>query len=518
MFLPQVVKSARVMKKAVAHLVPYIEASQSGGARKAGRIVLATVKGDVHDIGKNIVGVVLQCNNFEVIDLGVMVPAQRILDTARREEADIIGLSGLITPSLDEMVHVAREMERQGFRCPLLIGGATTSPAHTAVKIDPEYAGPVVYVKDASRSVGVAQKLASTTDRERYVAEVKEDNRLRRGRHGRRREEADLLPLEVARRNRVPVDWLAPPPRPTFLGTRVLAELPLRELVPYIDWMPFFNAYEFRGTYPAVLDDEVFGEAARDLFRDGQQLLERLLAGQWLTARAVVGFFPASRLGDDDIAVWTDDERRKQLAVLHHLRQQKPLADNRPNACLADFVAPDEAGRRDYVGAFAVTAGHGIEPHVAAFERAHDDYSAIMLKALADRLAEAGAEYLHAQVRREWWGYAPDEALANDELIAERYRGIRPAPGYPACPDHTEKATLWKLLDAERATGIALTESFVMNPAASVCGWYFAHPDARYFAVGRIGRDQVRDYADRKGVPAATVERWLSANLGYEPE
>jgi 5-methyltetrahydrofolate--homocysteine methyltransferase len=518
MFLPQVVKSARVMKKAVAHLVPYIEASQSGAARKAGRIVLATVKGDVHDIGKNIVSVVLQCNNFEVIDLGVMVPAQRILDTARREEADIIGLSGLITPSLDEMVHVAREMERQGFRCPLLIGGATTSPAHTAVKIDPEYTGPVVYVKDASRSVGVAQKLVSTTDRERYVAEVKEDNRLRRGRHGRRREEADLLPLDVARRNRVPVDWLAPPPRPTFLGTRVVADLPLRELVPYIDWMPFFNAYEFRGTYPAVLDDEVFGEAARDLFRDAQALLAQVLDGQWLQARAVVGFFPAGRAGDDDIAVWADDEHRQPLAVLHHLRQQKPLADNRPNACLADFIAPDEAGRRDYLGAFAVTAGHGIEPHVAAFERAHDDYSAIMLKALADRLAEAGAEYLHAKVRREWWGYAPDETLGSAELIAERYRGIRPAPGYPACPDHTEKATLWKLLDAERATGIALTESYVMNPAASVCGWYFAHPDARYFAVGRIGRDQVRDYAGRKGVPVATIERWLSANLGYEPE
>ncbi|MBL8224752.1 MAG: methionine synthase [Chromatiales bacterium] len=518
MFLPQVVKSARVMKKAVAHLVPFIEASQSGAPRKAGRIVMATVKGDVHDIGKNIVGVVLQCNNFEVIDLGVMVPAQRILDTARREQADVIGLSGLITPSLDEMVHVAREMERQGFRCPLLIGGATTSPAHTAVKIDPEYQGPVVYVKDASRSVGVAQKLVSTTDRERYVAAVKDDNRLRRSRHGRRSEEANLLSLADARRNRAQVAWLAPPPKPAFLGTRVIDNLPLAELVPYIDWMPLFNAYEFRGTYPAILDDEVFGEAARDLFKDAQVLLGKVIAEGWLKARAVVGFWPAARDGDDDIALWADDGRGERLATLHHLRQQKPLADTLPNACLADFVAPAEAGRRDYLGAFAVTAGLGIEPHVAAFERAHDDYSSIMLKALADRLAEAGAEYLHAKVRREWWGYAPDEALSNDDLVAERYRGIRPAPGYPACPDHTEKATLWKLLDAGRATGIVLTESFVMNPAASVCGWYFSHPDSRYFAVGKVGRDQVADYAARKGVPVATVERWLSANLGYEPE
>jgi 5-methyltetrahydrofolate--homocysteine methyltransferase len=518
MFLPQVVKSARVMKKAVAHLVPFIEAGQSGAARKAGRIVLATVKGDVHDIGKNIVGVVLQCNNFEVIDLGVMVPAQRILDTARREQADVIGLSGLITPSLDEMVHVAREMERQGFRCPLLIGGATTSPAHTAVKIDPEYQGPVVYVKDASRSVGVAQKLVSVTDRERYIAEVKDENRLRRARHGRRSEEANLLTLAEARRNRARVTWLAPPPRPQFLGTRVIDELPLVDLVPYIDWMPFFNAYEFRGTYPAILDDEVFGEAARDLFKDAQALLAQVIAEGWLKARAVVGFWPAGRDGDDDITVWADDAHQEPIATLHHLRQQKPLADGLPNACLADFVAPAEAGRRDYVGAFAVTAGLGIEPHVAAFESAHDDYSSIMLKAIADRLAEAGAEYLHAKVRREWWGYAPDEAQSNEDLVAERYRGIRPAPGYPACPDHTEKATLWRLLDAERATGIALTESFVMNPAASVCGWYFSHPDSRYFAVGRIGRDQVADYAARKGVPVATVERWLSANLGYAPE
>jgi len=518
MFLPQVVKSARVMKKAVAHLVPFIEASQSGDARKAGKIVLATVKGDVHDIGKNIVGVVLQCNNFEVIDLGVMVPCERILETARRENADMIGLSGLITPSLEEMVHVAKEMKRQGFTLPLLIGGATTSPAHTSVKIDPEYDGPVVYVKDASRSVGVAQKLASPEDRVAYVAGLKEDARVRRERHGRRSEAAPQLSIAEARANRIPVAWDAPPPVPAFMGVRVLDDIPLASLVPYIDWMPFFNAYEFRGTFPAVLDDEVVGEAARDLYGDARQMLERIVGERWLTARAVFGIFPANRIGDDDVAVYADEQRSGPLAVLHHLRQQKPLADNRPNACLADFVAPHDSGLRDYVGAFVVTAGIGIDSHVAAFERAHDDYSAIMLKALADRFAEAAAEYLHEQVRREHWGYAPGERLANEQLVREEYRGIRPAPGYPACPDHTEKATLWKLLDAERRIGVRLTESFVMMPAASVSGFYYAHPDSRYFAVGRIGRDQAEDYARRKGLPLATVERWLASNLAYDPE
>jgi 5-methyltetrahydrofolate--homocysteine methyltransferase len=517
MFLPQVVKSARVMKKSVAHLIPFIEKEQKGDVRKAGKIVMATVKGDVHDIGKNIVGVVLQCNNFEVIDLGVMVPAERILDTARREQADIIGLSGLITPSLEEMVHVAREMERQGFTQPLLIGGATTSPAHTAVKIDPEYSGPVIYVKDASRSVGVAQKLVSPGERESYVAGMKEESRIRRNRHGRRGEETALLPLEEARRNRVAVPFAQAPVKPSFLGTRVLEDIPLATLVPYIDWMPFFNAYEFRGRFPAILDDEVTGPAARELYRDARAMLDQVMEKGWLKARAVFGFFPANRQGDDDIVLYTDDQRRKVLTALHHLRQQKQLADGLPNACLSDFVAPADSGIRDYVGAFAVTAGLGIEPHVAAFEKAHDDYSAILLKAIADRLAEACAEWLHEEVRRKHWGYAPDEQLSNDQLIAEEYTGIRPAPGYPACPDHTEKATLWKLLDAEARTGIRLTESFVMLPAASVSGWYFAHPQSRYFAVGKIGRDQVADYAARKGVSVAEVERWLASNLGYTP-
>ena len=518
MFLPQVVKSARVMKKAVAHLVPFIEAAQTGEIKRAGRIVLATVKGDVHDIGKNIVGVVLQCNNFDVIDLGVMVPCERILDTARRENADMIGLSGLITPSLEEMVNVAREMRRQKFSLPLLIGGATTSPAHTSVRIDPEYDGPVVYVKDASRAVGVAQKLASAADRPAYVAQLKEDARVRRERHGRRSETVAHRPIVEARRNRVAVNWDHAPVTPKFSGVRVFDDIPLTELLPYIDWMPLFNAYEFRGTFPAILDDEVFGEAARDFHKDARKMLEQMVAGKWVTARAVLGLFPANRIGDDDIAVYADEQRSAPLATLHHLRQQKPHGEDQPNACLADFVAAHDSGIRDYIGAFAVTAGIGIGPHVAAFERDNDDYSAILLKALADRLAEACAEYLHAQVRRVHWGYAADEALDNDALIAEKYVGIRPAPGYPACPDHTEKETLWRLLDVEKNIGVQLTESFVMLPAASVSGFYFAHPESRYFAVGRIDRDQVEDYARRKGMAVATVERWLSANLGYDPQ
>ncbi|MEO7386777.1 MAG: methionine synthase [Gammaproteobacteria bacterium] len=518
MFLPQVVKSARVMKKAVAHLVPFIEAAQSGTVRKAGKIVMATVKGDVHDIGKNIVGVVLQCNNFDVIDLGVMVSCERILDTARREGADMIGLSGLITPSLEEMVHVAREMKRLNFSLPLLIGGATTSPAHTSVKIDPEYDGPVVYVKDASRSVGVAQKLVSPEDRPAYVIGIKEDARVRRERHGRRSGGAPQLGIAEARANRIPVKWSAPPAAPTFTGVRALEDIPLATLVPYIDWMPLFNAYEFRGTFPAILTDEVVGEAASDLYGDARKMLERIVREKWLTARAVFGFYPANRIGDDDVAVYADEHRSGPMAVLHHLRQQKPLADNLPNACLADFVAPHDSGLRDYVGGFVVTAGLGIDPRAAAFERDNDDYSSILLKALADRLAEAAAEYLHAEVRRVHWGYASDEKLSNEQLINEGYRGIRPAPGYPACPDHTEKATLWALLEADRRIGVQLTESFVMMPAASVSGFYYAHPESRYFAVGRIGRDQVEDYARRKAMPVATVERWLASNLGYDPE
>jgi len=517
MFLPQVVKSARVMKKSVAHLIPYIEASQQGAQSKVGRIIMATVKGDVHDIGKNIVGVVLQCNNFEVIDLGVMVPCERILEAARRENADMIGLSGLITPSLDEMVHVAREMQRQGFTLPLLIGGATTSPAHTSVKIDPEYAGPVVYVKDASRSVGVAQKLVTPGERDSYIAQVKEEARARRSRHARRQEDSVGVSLAEARRRRFPVQWGQPPAVPGFLGVRA-EEVPLDRLIPYIDWMPFFNAYEFRGTFPAVLTDPVVGEAASELWRDAQSMLGQLLAGRWLTIRAVFGFFPANRVNEDDIAVYTDETRSQRLAVLHQLRQQRDRGSEQPNLCLADFVAPHESGLRDYVGAFAVTAGLGIEPHVTAFEKNHDDYSAILLKALADRLAEACAEWLHERIRKEHWGYAADEQLDYDALIREEYRGIRPAPGYPACPDHTEKATLWQLLDVERRAGIQLTESFVMLPAASVSGWYFAHPQARYFAVGKLGRDQVQDYARRKGLAVDVVERWLAPNLGYARE
>jgi len=517
MFLPQVVKSARVMKKAVAHLVPYIEAEQGGEVRKLAKIVMATVKGDVHDIGKNIVGVVLQCNNFEVIDLGVMVPRDRILEAARREEADIIGLSGLITPSLEEMVHIAREMKRQEFELPLLIGGATTSPAHTAVKIDPEYEGAVVYVKDASRSVGVAQKLMSATDKVGYVDQVKSDNAARRARHADKRRLAPQLSIEQARANRATPDWSAVPCVPSFTGTRVVDDLPIAELVDFIDWMPFFNAWEFHGKFPAILEDDVVGEAARHLYDDARAMLERIVAEGWLRARAVVGLFPANSVGDD-IVVYGDEQRATEIATLHQLRQQRRLPDGQPNLCLADFVAPQESGVVDHVGAFAVTAGLGIEPHVAAFEKQHDDYNAIVLKALADRLAEAGAEYLHARVRRDFWGYAAAEALDNDALIAEAYAGIRPAPGYPACPDHTEKTTLWNLLDVEKQAGIELTDSYAMYPAASVSGWYLGHPDAKYFQVGKIGRDQAEDYARRKGNPLGTVERWLASNLGYDSE
>ncbi|MGA1461674.1 MAG: methionine synthase [Steroidobacteraceae bacterium] len=517
MFLPQVVKSARVMKKAVAFLVPHIEKEQGAVRRSNGRIVLATVKGDVHDIGKNIVGVVLQCNNFEVVDLGVMVPADKILDAARRENADMVGLSGLITPSLDEMVHVAREMQRQGFKVPLLIGGATTSPAHTSVKIAPEYAHAVVYVKDASRSVGVCQTLSTPAGRAAYEEKLQAEHRKRREQHASKRVKGPALSIAEARARAASLDWQAyRAPVPRFFGKRVLEDLPLRELVRFIDWMPFFNAWEFSGTFPAVLEDPVKGPAARQLWDDGQRMLEQLVRERWLRARAVVGFFPAASVGDD-IELYAGASRDEVLARLHHLRQQKAKPPGQPQSCLADFVAPRASGMADYLGAFAVTAGVGIEEHVARFEAAGDDYSAILLKALADRLAEAAAEALHERVRRELWGYAPEERLDNDSLIREAYRGIRPAPGYPACPDHTEKATLWRLLDAERATGIRLTESFAMYPTASVSGWYFAHPEARYFAVGQVGLDQVRDYAARKGVSLAEAERWLAPSLGYEP-
>jgi 5-methyltetrahydrofolate--homocysteine methyltransferase len=515
MFLPQVVKSARVMKKAVAHLVPFIEQGRTGGARSNGKVVLATVKGDVHDIGKNIVGVVLQCNNFEVIDLGVMVPAERILEVARREEAALIGLSGLITPSLDEMVHVAEEMQRQGFTMPLLIGGATTSPAHTAVKIAPQYEQTVVYVKDASRAVGVCQSLVTPAQKPAFAAKVAAEHALRREQHAGKKVKVPALSLDAARSRRRALDWTAYRPiPPRHPGVQVLEDIRLQDLVDYIDWMPFFNAWEFAGKFPDILTDPVVGEAASNLYADARRMLRELVAERWLGVRAVVGVFQAASTGDD-IAVYADDARHEPIAVLHQLRQQKGKPDGQPQECLADYVAPLGQGVTDWVGAFAVTAGVGIEGHLARFEAAHDDYSGIMLKALADRFAEAAAEYLHERVRCEIWGYASGEQLSNAQLIAEQYRGIRPAPGYPACPDHTEKATLWRLLDVERNAGISLTESFAMYPTAAVSGWYIAHPESRYFAVGKIDRDQVSDYATRKGISVEEAERWLAPNLGY---
>ena len=513
MFLPQVVKSARVMKKAVAHLVPFIEADKTGaGARN--KLVMATVRGDVHDIGKNIVGVVLQCNNFEVIDLGVMAPAEKILATAREVGADLIGLSGLITPSLDEMVRVAAEMQRQGFSVPLLIGGATTSPAHTSVKIDPAYDGPVVYVKDASRSVNVAQTLIGEGGTE-FAARVAREHDTRRERHKAKGRRGALLTLNQARANKLTLDWTGyRPPTPRRPGLHGFDDYPLSDLIDYIDWMPFFNAWEFHGKFPQILDDPTVGEACRTLFEDARRLLTRLIDEKWLRASAVAGLFPANARGDD-IEVYADESRQQVLACLHQLRQQRRKRADLHNDCLADFVAQRDAGVADYVGAFAVTAGIGLDDCVARFEAAHDDYSAIILKSLADRLAEAFAERLHQRVRTELWGYASGERLDNTALIAEAYRGIRPAPGYPACPDHTEKQTLWDLLDVERNTGIRLTETFAMLPTAAVSGWYFSHPGASYFAVGKLGRDQVEDYASRKGWSLEQAERWLSANLGY---
>ncbi|WP_310734947.1 methionine synthase [Dokdonella fugitiva] len=519
MFLPQVVKSARVMKKAVAYLLPYIEAekARTGDTGKSnGKIVMATVKGDVHDIGKNIVGVVLRCNNFEVIDLGVMVPAQKILDTAIAERADMIGLSGLITPSLEEMSHVAKEMQRQDLRIPLLIGGATTSRAHTALKIEPHYKSPTVWVKDASRAVGVAQSLVSKELVDAFMEKVRADYAEIRQRHKDRSGAKRLVPLDKARAQRFDGGWADyEPPAPKQAGITVFDDYPLAELVERIDWSPFFNAWELAGRYPAILDDAIVGAQAKELYRDARAMLERIVAGKWLTARGVIGFWPAQSVGDD---IELRDDAGERIATLHHLRQQADKPVERPDFCLADFVAPQSSGRADWVGAFAVTAGIGIEPHLERFERDHDDYSSIMLKALADRLAEAFAERLHERVRREFWGYAPDEALGNDELIAEKYRGIRPAPGYPACPDHTEKATLFRLLDATANAGIELTEGYAMVPTAAVSGWYFAHPQSQYFVVGRLTREQVEDYARRKGWTLAEAERWLAPNLDYDPE
>jgi 5-methyltetrahydrofolate--homocysteine methyltransferase len=521
MFLPQVVKSARVMKKAVAYLIPFIEAEKKPGdvEEKKGTIVMATVKGDVHDIGKNIVGVVLQCNNYEVIDLGVMVPGQKIIDTAREVDADIIGLSGLITPSLDEMVNFASEMKRQGFEIPLLVGGATTSRAHTAVKVDPKYDGPVVWVKDASRSVPVVAALLSAERRDKLIGEVNADYDSIRERHSAKHNDRRLLPIAEARANRTPIDWdgYAPPQPRTSERVIVLRDYALAELRDYIDWQPFFNAWEMKGRFPDILNNPASGEAARRLYDDAQEMLDRIVDEGWLRANAVLGLFPANALGDD-VEVYTDDSRTEVLTTLHHLRQQGEHRDGVPHRALSDFVAPRETGLPDHVGAFAVTAGIGSQEKVKEFKEQLDDYSAILLESLADRLAEAFAERLHERVRTEFWGYAEGEQLDNQDLLKERYDGIRPAPGYPACPDHTEKLRLWDLLDVEQHTDITLTESMAMWPGAAVSGWYFSHPESQYFVVGRVGKDQVEDYAARTKMTLTETERWLSPNLAYEPE
>ncbi|MGH8146023.1 MAG: methionine synthase [Rhodanobacteraceae bacterium] len=539
MFLPQVVKSARVMKKAVAYLLPFMEEEKkkSGDTNKSnGKIVMATVKGDVHDIGKNIVGVVLACNNFEVIDLGVMVPAQKILDTAIAEHADMIGVSGLITPSLEEMAHVAKEMQRQDFKIPLLIGGATTSRAHTALKIEPHYETACVWVKDASRAVGVAQTLVSKELVTDFLAKVRSEYAEVRERHKNRGPAKRLVSLEAARANGSKFEWKDyTPPVPAKPGITVFDDIPLTELLPVVDWTPFFQAWELHGHYPAILSDDKVGAQATELFNDAQQILKKIIDEKWLRAKAVIGFWPASRIGDDiELALPPGEGRGKDdvenrdsglgtrdsepRLMLHHLRQQADKPVERPNLCLADFIAPKETGVPDWIGGFAVTAGLGIEEHLERFRKDNDDYSAIILKALADRFAEALAEYMHCEVRKKYWGYAADEDLDNEALITEKYRGIRPAPGYPACPEHTEKATLFRLLDATNNANIELTEGFSMYPAAAVSGWYFSHPQSQYFVVGKLTKDQVEDYAKRKGWTLAEAERWLSANLDYDPD
>jgi 5-methyltetrahydrofolate--homocysteine methyltransferase len=517
MFLPQVVKSARVMKKAVAYLLPFMEEEKkkSGNTSKSnGKIVMATVKGDVHDIGKNIVGVVLACNNFDVVDLGVMVPAQKILDTAIAEHADMIGVSGLITPSLEEMAHVAREMRRQNFRIPLLIGGATTSRAHTALKIEPNYETACVWVKDASRAVGVAQTLVSKELVDGFLEKVRAEYAEVRERHRNRGPAKRLVSLKDARANDSKFDWKNyTPPTPNKPGITVIDDIPFTELLKVTDWTPFFQAWELHGHYPAILSDPVVGPQATELFNDAQKILKKIIDEKWLRAKAVIGFWPVARVGDD-LELIDGDER----VMLHHLRQQADKPVERPNLCLSDFIAPKETGVKDWIGGFAVTAGLGIEEHLERFHKDNDDYSAIILKALADRMAEALAEWMHREVRTKYWGYMPDETLDNEALIAEKYRGVRPAPGYPACPDHTEKATLFKLLDATNNASIELTEGFSMYPAAAVSGWYFSHPDSQYFVVGKLTKDQVEDYAERKGWTLAEAERWLSANLDYDPD
>jgi 5-methyltetrahydrofolate--homocysteine methyltransferase len=521
MFLPQVVKSARVMKRAVAFLTPFIEKEKaaSGQSNAKGKILLATVKGDVHDIGKNIVGVVLSCNNFEIIDLGVMVPADKILDTARKEGVDMIGLSGLITPSLDEMVHVAKEMQRQGFTMPLLIGGATTSRTHTAVKIEPQYKGATVHVLDASRSVAVASTLTSSDEntKSNYILDTRTEYAKIREQRANRTSSKKYLSIKQARANHFKIDWENyTPPKPKVLGVKALENYDLEELSNYIDWTPFFASWELRGKYPAIFEDEVVGVEAKKLFNDAQSLLRRIIDEKWLTANAVIGFFPANALENDSVRLFQDDKREKTLHDLHFLRQQAEKAPGQPNICLSDFVAPLSSGKDDYIGVFAVTAGIGIEKWVKRFEENHDDYNAILLKALADRLAEAFAERLHERVRKEFWGYGASETLDNESLIAEKYQGIRPAPGYPACPEHTEKRTLWQLLKVEENAGIKLTESCAMWPAASVSGWYFSHPDSKYFTTGQLSKDQVEDYAERKGMTTEQAEKWLASVLNYD--
>lgn len=518
MFLPQVVKSARVMKKSVAYLTPYLEEEKrlnGDGGKPAAKVLMATVKGDVHDIGKNIVGVVLACNNYEIIDLGVMVPTEKIIEAAKRERVDIIGLSGLITPSLDEMVHVAKELQHENMSLPLLIGGATTSRIHTAVKIDPVYDGPVVHVLDASRSVPVAAELIHPVNGEVYKQKIKTEYAQLRTEHESRQQGKNLIPLAEARKNKVNIDWDATTiTKPSFLGEKVLFDFPLEEIRKYIDWTPFFQTWMLYGRYPGIFKDEAVGAEARRLFEDAQRMLDEIIAEKSLKAHGVVAFYPAAS-SSDDVIVYSDDQRKHILTTLYFLRQQNKKAQNLPNYCLADFVAPEQAHAKDYIGMFAVTAGVGIEALLAKHKAAHDDYADIMTKALADRLAEAFAELLHEKVRRQYWGYAQAESLSNEQLIDETYVGIRPAPGYPACPDHTEKRAVFDLLQAEKHTGISLTESFAMYPASSVSGYYFSHPASRYFGLGKIERDQVADYAQRKGKSIQEIERWLAPVLGY---
>jgi len=519
MFLPQVVKSARVMKKAVAILIPYMEDEEGGVASKAGKILIATVKGDVHDIGKNIVGVVLQCNNYEIIDLGVMVPVTKIIDTARRENVDIIGLSGLITPSLDEMCTVAEEMEREGLELPLIIGGATTSRLHTAVKIAPRYHGPAIHVADASKAVGVVGNLLSDDRRQEYATTVYDSYQLIRESHARGQKQRDRTPYDTARKNRLAIDWSGyAPPEPSFIGLKHFDNFPLSELESLIDWTPFFRTWDLVGKYPRILKDALIGDAARELLGDAQAMLKRIIDEKWLSARGVIGFWPANSARDDDIAIYSDESRKKRRTTFHFLRQQMARDEGRANLSLADFIAPDKSGIADYFGAFAISVGAEVDEIAKRYEAAHDDYNAIMVKALADRLAEAFAERIHQLVRTTHWGYAKDEALDNAGLIAEAYTGIRPAPGYPACPDHTEKGTLFELLEATDRAGIKLTENYAMHPAAAVSGFYFSHPESTYFGLGKIQRDQVEDYAKRKGIAPQEAERWLAPNLAYEPE